>query len=205
MSKPLILVVDDNSTHLKVCALLLDMFGYSSCCLENPVEALEAFASTDAFAAVLMDWRMPEMDGIRCMKRMRSIDERRSRRTPIVAVTAAAHPTEQKKLLDSGMDDYLSKPFTAEQFQGLLTKHVSKALTSTDGLLQSASLAIRAGDDAAGEFHMLQVISLLEHIFGSDQQMTVSAVNALAREMLSRGYDREASALQRQAEQVYRR
>ena len=101
MNKPLVLVIDDQPTHLKVAELLLDKFGYVSCCMENPSEALEVFSATDGFGAVLMDYRLPGIDGIECMKRMRLIDERRSKRTPIIAVTASAMESDRRKFLDS--------------------------------------------------------------------------------------------------------
>src|SRR5579885_1164667 len=137
MSKPLVLVVDDNAVHLKVCELLLDKFGYLSCCIDSGHEALDIFSATDGFGAVLMDWRMPEIDGIECMQRMREVDDKRGKHTPIIAVTASVMSGDREFCLASGMDDYLSKPFVALELQQVLKRHIGTTSGVTSGLVSA--------------------------------------------------------------------
>jgi CheY-like chemotaxis protein len=113
--RPMVLVVDDDESHQKLLALLADRleitaFIASSC--REAVEALEMFS----FDLVLMDYRMPEVDGYACTKKIRALREH-SKRIPIIAVTA--HVTLESKLqaIDAGLDDFLPKPFTLEQLK----------------------------------------------------------------------------------------
>jgi CheY-like chemotaxis protein len=113
--RPMVLVVDDDESHQKLLALLADRleitaFIASSC--REAVEALEMFS----FDLILMDYRMPEVDGYACTREIRAMKEY-SKRIPIIAVTA--HVTLDSKLqaIDAGLDDFLPKPFTLEQLK----------------------------------------------------------------------------------------
>ncbi|HEY9791202.1 MAG TPA: response regulator [Candidatus Obscuribacterales bacterium] len=196
MSKPLVLVVDDHPTHLKVCNLLLDKFGYLSCCLSDPTEALEVFQATDGFAAVLMDWRLPDMDGIECMRRMRRIDEQRSKRTPIIAVTASAMTSDQKLCLSAGMDDFLAKPFLSDDLKFMLAKHIPTTQPAASGLLKDVSAAIANGDLAAADLICAQIVSLFQHIWGEDKRSALDGVLHLANMLKADGLSGEANALE---------
>ncbi len=120
MLKPLILVVDDNPTLLRVFEIVLTNFGYRVCCVSGALEALETFESLEDCAAVLMDWRMPELDGLACMRRMRSIDAKRHKVTPIIAVSASALPDERSQCLRAGMDDFVAKPFKFDELRAVI-------------------------------------------------------------------------------------
>jgi CheY-like chemotaxis protein len=57
-----------------------------------------------------MDVQMPEMDGIETTRRIREADDEKIRNTKIIAMTAYAMPEDRERLLEAGMDEYLSKP-----------------------------------------------------------------------------------------------
>ncbi len=81
----------------------------------NGQEGVQSFLSHN-YDLVLMDIQMPVMDGIEAARRVRTHSE-----TPIIALTANASPQEQKRCLDAGMNDYLSKPFQpADLFQKIM-------------------------------------------------------------------------------------
>ncbi len=108
--KPLVLIVDDDSTHHKLFEILADRLGItvhtaSSC--RDATEALSMFS----FDLILMDYRMPEIDGCMCTQRIRTMKELRHR-IPIIAVTAHVVPGSREMCLKAGMDDFLGKPFT---------------------------------------------------------------------------------------------
>lgn len=203
MQQQLVLVVDDNQTHLRVCELLLDRFGYGSCCVATCRDALDAFTTTDSFGAVLMDWKLPDLNGIHCMQKMRDIDSRRSKRTPIIAVTASAMAGDRESCLSSGMDDYLAKPFSTQDFQTVLSKHIPPlTLPSGSGVLAMASSALAQGDSIGADVAIIQIVSFYQHIFGSNKAEVLSAVRALVGYLVGRNMLDEAAALEYHAEKI---
>ncbi|MDZ4835433.1 MAG: response regulator [Candidatus Melainabacteria bacterium] len=121
--QPLILLVDDNPSQQKVMGILADKYGFDAVVVSSGQEALDALAACPScFDIVLMDWQLPDMTGGECTQRIRAFEKIVNLRTPIVAVTAHAMVGDKQKCLDSGMDDYLSKPFTADDFRRLLLR-----------------------------------------------------------------------------------
>lgn len=124
--KPVILVVDDHPTEQMLMRLLIDRLGLSAHVVETGEQALEALSNGGAYALVFMDWKLSgNMDGLQCTQRIREAESDNGRRVPIVAVTARAMTGDREKCLAAGMDDYLSKPFTAEQFKAMVVRWLS--------------------------------------------------------------------------------
>ncbi|CAN0487640.1 unnamed protein product [Discosporangium mesarthrocarpum] len=88
--------------------------------VNNGVEALSA-AEKEHFDVILMDINMPEMDGITAARAIRALDGDVAT-TPIIAVTANALRGDREKYLDAGMDDYVSKPVSAEVLDAALDR-----------------------------------------------------------------------------------
>ncbi len=126
------MVVDDHPGNLKLARVFLEELGADVTACESGASALEAFQQDD-FDLVFMDIQMPGMDGKTTTARMRS-HETGTRHTPIVALTAHALESERRDLLDSGLDDYLSKPISEKQLRYTLEKWVLK--TTKDDLIQ---------------------------------------------------------------------
>ncbi len=127
---PPILAVEDNPVERKLLQLLGDALGFPISVVSSGKEALRALAENDAYSIVLMDWRIggtvgDEMDGLECTRRIRKQEFGSDRHISIIAVTAHAMSGDEKACLDAGMDDYLSKPYTAEQFGRKLTKWIN--------------------------------------------------------------------------------
>ena len=83
------------------------------------MEALESHARGD-YRLILMDCQMPEMDGFQTASEIRRREAGSGRRVPIIALTASAIEGDREQCLAAGMDDYLPKPFTAEQMRSAL-------------------------------------------------------------------------------------
>jgi two-component system sensor histidine kinase EvgS len=109
-----VLVVDDIKTNRDLIVEFFATTAVSAVVAENGAEAIEA-AKESKPNAILMDIRMPVMDGYEATRRIRKSPEIKD--TPIIAVTASAMKGDEDKILGSGFDDYLVKPV---QFEGLM-------------------------------------------------------------------------------------
>jgi two-component system sensor histidine kinase/response regulator len=107
-----VLVVDDSPLNCDVAGSFLRAAGHNVTCVEGGAEAIVAVASTD-FDVVLMDVRMPEMDGLEATRHIRALDGVRGQ-VPIVALTAQAFTDQVAKCHEAGMDSHLAKPFTPD-------------------------------------------------------------------------------------------
>ena len=122
---PHILIVDDNATNRVVAQALCEMFGCTSETAEDGVEALEAVQER-AFDLVLMDIKMPRMDGVQATQAIRALDGPASA-IPIVALTANADPDDARKYLATGMAAVVEKPIKPERLRMAMNAALEQA------------------------------------------------------------------------------
>jgi two-component system, sensor histidine kinase and response regulator len=119
-----ILVVEDNRINQQILRAMLEFLGHRLEIADNGKIGLELLARR-TYDLILMDCQMPEMDGFEATQRIRSdalAAATLQPRIPIIALTANALQGDRERCLAAGMDDYLSKPFTHEQLQAVLTR-----------------------------------------------------------------------------------
>ncbi len=116
-----ILVVEDNRTNQAVAEATLSSLGCAVDIAENGRAALEAIAKTE-YDLVLMDCRMPEMDGLDATRRLRASEEGGTRRVPVIALTADVTAESGQACAAAGMDGYLSKPLRPDALRRELTR-----------------------------------------------------------------------------------
>ncbi|MCF4114265.1 MULTISPECIES: ABC transporter substrate binding protein [Dethiosulfovibrio] len=106
-----ILVVEDNDLNLEVATGILQQAGAMVIPAKNGRKAVESF-SKDHLDLILMDVQMPEMDGFEATEiiREKESEEKKRKRTPIVAMTAHAMSGDRERCIEAGMDDYVTKP-----------------------------------------------------------------------------------------------
>ena len=126
-TQPHILIVDDNATNRVVAQDLCEMFGCTSAQAEDGVEALEAVQS-GRYDLILMDIKMPRMDGVEATQAIRALAGDTGR-TPIIALTANADPEDAKRYLSIGMAAVVEKPIKPER----LMQAINAALSGSDG------------------------------------------------------------------------
>ena len=148
---PLILVVDDDPMNHLVMNAVLRRLGYRCHTAKNGREAVEA-NQRQAYAAVLMDCLMPEMDGYQATAAIRRYErERRTsgarHRLPIIAVTAVAIQGAREKCIESGMDDYLSKPIVVQSVADLLERWVAGSGGDATWLPEQAEAQAESDDE----------------------------------------------------------
>jgi CheY-like chemotaxis protein len=113
-------MAEDNVINQKVGKLILQRAGFFVDVVQDGQEALQAHQE-NPYDLILMDCQMPVMDGFEACRRIRMLAQRQP---VIVAVTANALLGERERCLEAGMDDYLSKPFQAEQLIAVVEKWV---------------------------------------------------------------------------------
>jgi CheY-like chemotaxis protein/two-component sensor histidine kinase len=106
-----ILLVEDNPFNQLIATKFLEKWSAIVETAENGRVALEILSKTNNFDLILMDIQMPELDGIETTKAIRKLDDIALQRIPIIALTAVAMENDKEKLLNDGMNDYISKPF----------------------------------------------------------------------------------------------
>lgn len=112
-----VLLVEDHPLNTIVAKSLLEKRGFVVVHAENGEEALHCFSESDAytFDAVLMDIRMPIMDGIEATTQIRALDREDAKCTPIIAMTANAYEEDRKRTAEAGMNAHLAKPIDPKQ------------------------------------------------------------------------------------------
>ncbi len=116
------LVVEDGEINQLVATGILESLGYDVEIAGDGYEALDALART-TYDAVLMDVRMPNLDGYEATAEIR-VREGDQRHTPIIAMTASAIEGDRERCLAAGMDDYLSKPVERAAVDAVLARWV---------------------------------------------------------------------------------
>lgn len=117
-----VLLAEDNPVNVEVAREFLSGLGCRVFVVGNGLEAVAAISSA-TYDIVLMDCQMPIMDGLTATRRIRAIEaESRAVRTPVIAVTANAYADDRARCLETGMDDYLSKPYSEKALHDMLVK-----------------------------------------------------------------------------------
>lgn len=119
-----ILLVEDNQMNRKLIITLLKNLNLKCDIATNGSEAVKAVLKKD-YDIVFMDCQMPVMDGYESTAKIREIEGDR-KHTIIVAMTAHAMESDRKKCLDSGMDEYLTKPLNFDELIKIIEKYSSK-------------------------------------------------------------------------------
>jgi PAS domain S-box-containing protein len=117
-----VLVVDDVLMNLDIAGSFLRAHGHGVTCVESGAEAIAAAASAD-FDCILMDVRMPEMDGLEATRRIRALEGVRGR-VPIVGLTAQAFTDQIVECHKAGMDTHLAKPFDPDMLLAVVVQAV---------------------------------------------------------------------------------
>ena len=114
-----ILVVDDASLNQLIVKQMLGKIGIEPDTCWNGIEAVSA-VNSNHYDLVFMDCRMPEMDGYQATKALRE----QGFNTPIIALTAGSTLEEREQCIESGMDDILIKPYTADEIKQTIIEWV---------------------------------------------------------------------------------
>jgi signal transduction histidine kinase/DNA-binding NarL/FixJ family response regulator len=116
-----ILIVEDQRENQLLLSRLMERVGFMVKVAENGVQGVQLFKSWHPHF-IWMDRRMPVMDGMEATRRIRELPDGKA--VKIVAVTASAFAEQRKEILEGGMDDYVRKPFRADELYSALSKYL---------------------------------------------------------------------------------
>jgi PAS domain S-box-containing protein len=121
-----ILVAEDNVMNQRLIARFLEKMGHTVMLALNGQEALDLL-QLHSFDLVVMDMRMPVMDGVEATRRIRSVESFTGRHVPIVALTANAFDDDRNQCLEAGMDGFLTKPVSPADLRREIERVISEA------------------------------------------------------------------------------
>jgi len=118
-----ILLVEDTPVNQLLGQKLLTKFGCTSVLAEDGLQAIAA-VEKESFDLILMDMQMPNMDGLQATRHLRAREGMLGlRRVPIIALTANAMADDRERCLAAGMDDFIAKPFRADDMLDVIYRH----------------------------------------------------------------------------------
>ena len=123
-----ILVVEDIQENAEIVMDLLELEDVTSEHAENGKVAVDMFSASPEgyYDAVLMDLRMPVMDGLEATRQIRALDHPDARKIPIIALTANAFDSDVKATMDAGMDAHLAKPADSDLLYYTIKQQIAK-------------------------------------------------------------------------------
>ena len=119
-----VLLAEDMPVNSEIMKMVLAMRGIEVELAENGKIAVDMFTNHESgyYSAILMDMRMPEMDGLEATKVIRALEREDAKRIPIIALTANAFEEDVQKSLQAGLNAHLSKPVEPEALYETLEK-----------------------------------------------------------------------------------
>lgn len=163
---PSVLVVEDTEMNFYLIKTLLYQI-LPEAIVEgaaNGAEGVEKFIKTNP-DIVLLDIQMPIKDGYTVAKEIREFEEENMMdRTPLIALTARAVKGEKEKCINSGMDDFLSKPINQKQLENTIAKYLSKPEESTD-----SDQGIPTGESPQSNINHFDKQELLKRVGGDNK------------------------------------
>lgn len=140
-----ILVVDDQPESRLLLVRILAGAGFDTCEAVDGAEAVHAFASLHP-AAILMDLRMPGMDGVAATRAIRQSDAGKA--LPIIAVSASTFAEDRERALAAGMDAFVGKPFHEAEILETLRQHLRAEYVYADDARTPAPVPVPVSDAA---------------------------------------------------------
>jgi CheY-like chemotaxis protein/HPt (histidine-containing phosphotransfer) domain-containing protein len=165
----IVLIAEDNMTNQQVALGILKKLGYRADAVANGREAIEALKRIP-YDVVLMDCQMPEMDGFEATRQIRSGESGVLRPDiPVIALTAHAMQADRERCLESGMNDYVTKPIRPAVLSEALQKWLMKARDDTDHGTKPTGGPIPPSSTRESDVLVFDKAEFLERIMGDEE------------------------------------
>ena len=166
-----LLVVDDDAVNRDIASSFLRLGGHEVMCLDNGAAAVEA-VQTQHFDVVLMDVRMPGMDGLEATRRIRALPGPCCQ-VPVIALTAQAFAEQIEICRQSGMQTHVSKPFTHRALLAAVAEAVSTRA------FHAISAPVVVADDHSDEVPLFDRAAFLDSTVCLAPQVVVELLQSL--------------------------
>lgn len=186
-----ILLAEDEKSLSKALKAILTKSNYSVDCVFDGEEAV-SYAMASEYDLVIMDIMMPKQDGISALKEIRS----KGNNVPVLMLTAKAEIDDKVEGLDSGANDYLTKPFATKELLARIRVLTRQPAVTTDNSLKFGNLTLDRGSFvlssptgkyrlAGKEFQMMEMLMMnpgilistekfMDKIWGLDSESDIS-------------------------------
>ncbi|MFW6211101.1 MAG: sigma-54-dependent transcriptional regulator [bacterium] len=178
-----ILIVDDNKSALRVLKAILEEDGYTVFSESSPVKALEAVEKTEP-GVILLDLKMPEMDGMELYGKIREIDKK----AVVIIMTAYGNIESAVQAMKSGVENYLQKPLNFEELKITIAKIFEKIELRDDvALLKGQLEGKNVFENMIGKSKkMKNVFYKIENIAKTDSTVLITGESGTGKEMVSK-------------------
>ena len=124
-----VLLAEDNAINAEIIMMVLDMREMEADLAENGQKAVDLFAQSkpDYYSAILMDMRMPVMDGLEATRSIRAMAREDAKTIPIIALTANAFDEDVQRSMQAGLNAHLSKPVEPEVLYKTMEKLIKES------------------------------------------------------------------------------
>jgi len=177
-----ILIVEDNRINQIVASKILVGLGANVDLADNGIEGVAA-VKAKKYDIVFMDCQMPEMDGYTAVAEIRKLEQAGEIfKVPVVALTAHTMPGDRQKCLDAGMDDYLSKPVSEQNFADTLRKWLGDYCDVAEHQLQAAyQFKYVSANDLEKLFEIMEegFFGLMDMYFSSAKELLADLQKAI--------------------------
>jgi len=179
-----LLVVDDRETNRNLLHTMLSETGFNVLLANDGIEALEILDSNSSnIDLVLMDVRMPRMNGVEATQKIRA--DNRLKDLKVIAVTASVFPDFREQATKSGFDDFLGKPFRADDLMQKIQHHLSLEFVSDNRKDTAPDIANRVMAEPSKLNAETLPADMADELKQALQIKNLTAIKALGKKLIS--------------------